>query len=45
MTSNQIILGAFNQQVNQDHCLDQQEDELSKKLMAFKTGLKCQKSC
>ncbi len=32
--------GAFNQQVNQDHCLDQQEEELSKKLMTSKTGLK-----
>jgi hypothetical protein len=37
--------GAFNQQANQDHCLDQQEEELSKKQKASKTGLKCQKSC
>ncbi len=37
--------GAFNQQANQDHCLDQQEEELSKKQKASKTGLKCKKSC
>ena len=34
MASNQNIFGAFNQQANQDHCIDQQEEELSKKLMA-----------
>ena len=38
-------IGAFNQQANQDHCLDKQEEELSKKQKASKTGLKCQKSC
>ena len=43
--SNQNIFGAFNQQANQDHCLDQQEEELSKEQKASKTGLKCQKSC
>ena len=45
MASNQNIFGAFNQQANQDHCLDKQEEELSKKQKASKTGLKCQKSC
>jgi hypothetical protein len=45
MASNQNIFGAFNQQANQDHCLDEQEEELSKKQKASKTGLKCQKSC
>jgi hypothetical protein len=45
MASNQNIFGAFNQQANQDHCLDQQEEELNKKQKASKTGLKCQKSC
>ena len=36
--------GAFNQQANQDHCLDQQEEELSKKLMALRAGLNAKRA-
>ena len=44
MASNQNIFGAFNQQANQDHCLDQQEEELSKKLMALRAGLNAKRA-
>ncbi len=35
---------AFNQQANQDHCLDQQEEELSKKLMTLRAGLNAKRA-
>jgi hypothetical protein len=44
MASNQNIFGAFNQQANQDHCLDQQEEELSKKLMTLRAGLNAKRA-
>jgi hypothetical protein len=44
MTSNPKYFWGLNQQANQDHCLDQQEEKLSKKQKASETGLKCQKS-
>jgi hypothetical protein len=44
MASNQNIFGAFNQQANQDYCLNQQEEELSKKLMTLRAGLNAKRA-